>query len=507
MRDETPRTSEVAKQLQRTAVFSAVILAVALTADYLLTGVVFSGPGVSYSPVTTMLITLLVSPPFCFYLIRQTARVEAFQASLANERAARLVEAEASRDAAQAATNAKSEFLANMSHEIRTPLNGVLGMAQALEARDLDPEVRGMVGVIRDSGATLMAILNDVLDLSKIEAGKLAIMPIDANLLNTVGQVRALFMPAAAEKNLQLVLTSRLPPGLQLRHDPVRVRQCVSNLVSNAVKFTHAGRIEITLSLTDVGEGRRCVSIEIVDTGIGMDASTSQRLFEAFSQADASTTRNFGGTGLGLAISRKLARMMGGDIVVRSTPGRGSVFTLTLLADPASDAKAVETSGKRETPAVRLRGARVLLTDDNAINRQVVRLFLQPQGAIITEAANGREALDALARQTFDFVLLDVHMPVMDGVETIGHIRRSAEVWRDIPVIALTADAMTGDRERLLSLGLDGYVSKPIDQSELLTVIGRVLGAPTEAPSAATQSAATSVDLDDILADLDQLAG
>jgi len=147
-------------------------------------------------------------------------------------------------------------------------------------------------------------------------------MPIDANLLNTVGQVRALFMPAAAEKNLQLVLTSRLPPGLQLRHDPVRVRQCVSNLVSNAVKFTHAGRIEIILSLTDGGEGRSRVSIEIVDTGIGMDASTSLRLFEAFSQADASTTRSFGGTGLGLAISRKLARMMGGDIVVRSTPGR-----------------------------------------------------------------------------------------------------------------------------------------------------------------------------------------
>jgi len=156
---------------------------------------------------------------------------------------------------------------------------------------------------------------------------------------------------------------------------------------------------------------------------------------------------------------------------------------------------------------VRLRGARVLLTDDNAINRQVVRLFLQPQGAILTEAANGREALDALSRQTFDFVLLDVHMPVMDGVETIRHIRRSAEVWRDIPVIALTADAMTGDRERLLSLGLDGYVSKPIDQSELLTVIGRVLGALTEAPLAASVTAGTSADLDGILADLDKLTG
>ena len=506
MRDETPRRSAVGKQIRRTAVFTAVILAVALTADYVLSGVVFSVPGVPYSPVTTIVITLLVSPPFCFYLIRQTARVEAFQASLANERAARLAEAEASRDAAETATRAKSEFLANMSHEIRTPLNGVLGMAQALEACDLAPEVRNMVGVIRDSGANLMAILNDVLDLSKIEAGKLEITPIDANLLHTVGQVQALFIPAAAEKNLQLVLTSTLPAALQLRHDPVRVRQCVSNLVSNAVKFTHAGRVEIVVSLVDAGAGSSRVSIEIADTGIGMDTSTSLRLFEAFSQADASTTRSFGGTGLGLAISRKLARMMGGDIVVRSTPGIGSVFTLTFLADPASGAQVAQAPGNRDTTPVRLRGARVLLTDDNAINRQVVRLFLQPQGAIITEAANGREALETLSRQPFDLVLLDIHMLVMDGVEAIGHIRRSSDAWRDIPVIALTADAMTGDRERLLSLGLNGYVSKPIDQSDLLTVIGRVLGGPTAAPVATTVAAATSADLDNILADLDKLA-
>jgi signal transduction histidine kinase/CheY-like chemotaxis protein len=505
MRDAIPRRSAVLEQIRKTAVFTVVILAVALTADYLLSGVVFSVPGVPYSPVTTAVITLLVSPPFCFYLIRQTARVEAFQASLVNERAARLAEAEASRDAAEAATRAKSEFLANMSHEIRTPLNGVLGMAQALDARDLDPEVRAMVGVIRDSGANLMAILNDVLDLSKIEAGKLEITPINANLLNTVGQVRALFMPAAAEKNLQLVLTSNLPPALELRYDPVRVRQCVSNLVSNAVKFTNAGRIEIVLTLADSGDGRSRVGIEIADTGIGMDMSTTLGLFEAFNQADASTTRTFGGTGLGLAISRKLARMMGGDIVVRSAAGRGSVFTFTFLADAAVDLPLAPTPERRESFTRRLQGARILLTDDNAINRQVARLFLQPQGAEIVEATNGKEALDALARQPFDLVLLDIHMPVMDGMEAIRHIRASSEPWRDTPVIALTADAMAGDRERLLSLGLNGYVPKPLDQSELLTVIGRVLGALVTAPLAAPAPDTTSADLDDVLADLDRL--
>ena len=496
-------------QIRKAALFTLLILTAVLAVDYLLNGVFFTTPGVTYSPVMTIVITLLVSPAATFYLIQQTARVEAFQISLATERAARLAEAEAARDAAEAATRAKSEFLANMSHEIRTPLNGVLGMAQALDALDLDDQTRGMVTIIRDSGANLMSILNDVLDLSKIEAGKLEVSPVDAGPVHTVQHVHDLFMPVAAEKNLKLVLTHTLPSGLRLRYDPVRVRQCVSNLVSNAVKFTRGGRIEIAISSMAAAEGRSRVTIEVSDTGIGMDAQTATRLFEAFSQADGSTTRRFGGTGLGLAISRRLARMMGGDIVVRSTPGLGSVFTFTFLADAVVGAAVAETPAQRQSSPVRLRGARVLLTDDNAINRQVVRMFLQPQGAEITEAANGREALDALARQPFDLVLLDVHMPVMDGPETIGHIRASDEHWHDIPVIALTADAMTGDRERLLALGLNGYVSKPIDQGELLTVIGRVLGTlideQIEAP--VVSAIVDNDDLEDILADLDRMTG
>ena len=500
--------SDIVKQIRRTAAFTAIIMLVVLPMDYLFSGVLFHDQGAAYTPVLTIVVTLLVAPPFSFFLIRQGARLEAAQASLAEERARRLAEVEAARDAAEAATQVKSEFLANMSHEIRTPLNGVLGMAQALQARALDPESREMVATIRDCGANLMSILNDVLDLSKIEAGRLDIAPVDSSLLHTVGQVHALFLPAAQEKHVGLTLVSEMPQTELLRFDPVRVRQCISNLVSNAVKFTREGHVEIRLAAKPADAGRVRVTIEVADTGIGMDEQTCSRLFEAFSQADASTTRKFGGTGLGLAISRRLARLMGGDIVVYSRTGEGSVFVLTFLADPSSASSArPDANHAAAGTAMRLRGARVLLTDDNAINRQVARLFLQPQGAEITEAINGREALDALAREPFDLVLLDVHMPVMDGVETIRRIREAAGSWRDIPVIALTADAMAGDRERLLAIGMTGYVSKPIDQTELLSTISAVLGDSVAAARAKPAQASPGVDLGDILADLDRLAG
>ncbi len=501
----------VVRHLRKTAIVTAIILAVVLPCDYLLSGVLFKAPDHEYSAVLTIAITLLVAPPFSFFLIQQGSRLEATQASLAEERARRLAEVEAARDAAEAATRSKSEFLANMSHEIRTPLNGVLGMAQALSSRELDPETRAMVATIRDSGATLMAILNDVLDLSKIEAGRLEITPVDSCPMQAIRQVHALFLPAANEKHLRFDISGDVPDDLRLSYDPVRMRQCVSNLVSNAVKFTREGGIDVSLSLSPAEGGRTRVAIAVADTGIGMDEDTSARLFQAFSQADGSTTREYGGTGLGLAISRRLARMMGGDIGVFSRPGHGSVFTFTFLADPpVGTAKADAEDRPASSGATHLRGARVLLTDDNAVNRQVVRMFIQPQGAIITEACNGLEALQALEREPFDLVLLDVHMPVMDGVEAIRRIRATSENWRNLPVIALTADAMAGDRERLIGLGMSGYVSKPIDQAELLSTISRALGAAAPAAGVAVSrepSTDSGVNLDDLLADLDRLAG
>jgi signal transduction histidine kinase/CheY-like chemotaxis protein len=497
------------KHINHTAIISLIIVIVAVAVDYLVSTYLMPDDR-PFEASTTIVISLFVAPPFVFFLIRQNAKVQVAQTSLAEERSRRLAEVEAARDAAEAATRAKSEFLANMSHEIRTPLNGILGMAQALESRHLDEATRNMVGAIRDSGGTLMAILNDVLDLSKIEAGRLEVSPTDTGVLHTVQQVHRLFLTTANEKGVSFTLSGDTSPGLRLRYDPVRARQCLSNLISNAVKFTRVGGVDINTSVAPAENGRTRVTIMVTDSGIGMDQPTLARLFEAFTQADGSTTRQFGGTGLGLAISRKLARLMGGDIIARSTPGRGSVFTLTFLAEAAQNAAPVAETKRDTAPGhvARLRDAHVLLTDDNAINRQVVRLFLQPQGAILTEATNGQEALDRLESEHFDLVLLDVHMPVMDGTEAIRRIRSSSAPWSRIPVIALTADAMSGDRERLIAMGMSGYVSKPIDQGELLSVIGRILGGEAiDIPLSVHASPDEDGAFDDLLADLDKMTG
>ncbi|HEY7799591.1 MAG TPA: response regulator [Hyphomonadaceae bacterium] len=399
-------------------------------------------------------------------------------------------ELRAAKEAAEASSRAKSQFLANMSHEIRTPLNGVLGMAQALEADELLAPQKEKVAIILDSGKSLMALLNDVLDLTKIEAGKLEISAVPGDFLHTMKRTRQLFQAQAEDKGLDLFVRYDSNFPQRLSYDPVRVRQCVSNLLSNAIKFTAQGRVEVGISSKALGDGLHLVQVEIVDTGIGMNAETVEKLFSVFTQADGATTRKFGGSGLGLAISRQLARMMGGDIVAESTEGKGSVFRLTFKAMEAAPAAPAQTPAAKTAEPVRrsgLRGVRVLLTDDNAINRQVIKLFLAPQGCDMSEATNGKEALDKIASEEFDVVLLDVHMPVMDGKEAIQRIRANPK-WASLPVIALTADAMSGDRERYLSLGMTDYVSKPVDQRELLAKLHSVLKleGPAAAPMAKT---------------------
>ncbi len=399
-------------------------------------------------------------------------------------------ELRAAKEIAEASSNSKSQFLANMSHEIRTPLNGVLGMAQALESDPLSPDQKEKVGVILDSGKSLMALLNDVLDLTKIEAGKMEISAVPGDFLHTMKRTRQLFQATAEEKGLDLLVRFDSNFPQRLSYDPTRVRQCVSNLISNAIKFTSDGRVEVALSAKRIEGSSFMVVVEVSDTGIGMTEETTNKLFTVFTQADGATTRKFGGSGLGLAISRQLARMMGGDITVTSEAGRGSTFRLTFKAQEALPAINTGPAPARTTePSKRsLRGLRVLLTDDNAINRQVIKLFLAPQGCDISEATNGKEALDLIAQHAFDIVLLDVHMPVMDGKEAIQRLRADPR-WNSLPVIALTADAMSGDREKYIALGMTDYLSKPVDQRELIAKLHQVMG--FEAPVAPAAPAAS----------------
>ena len=400
---------------------------------------------------------------------------------------------EDARTAAEAANQAKSNFLASMSHEIRTPMNGILGMAQSLNAAELQKDEREKVSIILDSGSSLMAVLNDVLDFSKIEAGKFDICPAPNDIAHTTDRVVRLFETHARDKGITLAFHHDATMPRNMVYDAERVRQCVSNLVSNALKFTPSGRIDVHVAWRPVSEAEAMVFVSVQDTGIGMAPDVQARLFKPFTQADSSIGRQYGGTGLGLAISLRLAQLMGGGMSVESAPGLGSRFTLTfragvvempkLAAAPVSDT--AEAKPARATPQG-LRGLRVLLTDDNTINRQVVKLFLAPHGCIVSEAVNGQEALDKLAAAEFDIVLLDVHMPVMDGKEAIQRIRASDQPWRSLPVIALTADAMSGDREKLIALGMSDYLSKPVDQRALVARMNGILGiAPAEELAAA----------------------
>ncbi|MGH1421994.1 MAG: ATP-binding protein [Hyphomonas sp.] len=384
---------------------------------------------------------------------------------------------------ALAASQAKSEFLASMSHEIRTPLNGVVGMAQALGHRDLPPIEREMVDTILESSHSLMTLLNDILDISKIEAGKLEVSPIADDLRHKMARIERFYRPIAEEKGLVLkvVVDPNLPNTLEF--DPVRVRQCIENLLSNALKFTSDGGVLVAVS-SDIQDGDKLkLKIHIKDTGIGMSKKEIAKLFQSFQQADSSTTRRFGGSGLGLSISRRLARMMGGDVSCVSKEGEGSIFTFSFEARVPESARKL-TPNEHEEVALSsprsvgsLQNVRALVVDDNGINRRVARVFLEPLGIVVTEAADGMEALQMLeGEEPFDIVLLDVHMPVMDGPETFRRIRASGESWSEVPVIALTADAMSGDRGRYLQMGMNEYVAKPIEERQLVVALSRLLG-------------------------------
>jgi signal transduction histidine kinase/DNA-binding NarL/FixJ family response regulator len=413
---------------------------------------------------------------------------------------------------AEIANESKSTFLSTMSHEIRTPLNGVLGMAQALRSENLPHDQAEKVTTILDSGETLMSILNDVLDLSKLQAGKVEMVPTDTDLRHVCGRIHKIFSPKAEEKGLRfsLEMSDDLPSYISC--DRVRLRQCLANLVSNAIKFTETGSVTLRVCCEKLEPPMVQVVFDVHDTGIGMSEETCARLFNEFSQAENTIARRFGGTGLGLAITRRLARLMNGNITLQSVAGQGSTFTLSVLAEIAEPERNQTFTAPVSSGG--LRGKRVLVVDDNTINRQVVQLFLRLMDVEVSEAANGLIALELLRLEPFDIVLLDVHMPVMDGMETIRRIRASTAEWSRVPVIALTADAMSGDRERYCALGMDGYASKPISQDDLILEMYRVLGrlppARVPAPANAEPAAPAEAQQDDlaqVLRDIDIAVG
>jgi signal transduction histidine kinase len=396
------------------------------------------------------------------------ALVLVYVVSSAAVNARRVQALEAAQQAAMSASAAKSVFLATMSHELRTPMNGVLGMAHALTAGPLNAQQSHQVDMLIRSGEGLMTILNDVLDVSKIEAGKLELEILVFDIRDLVDEVVGLWTQAAEAKDVRLICTVDPLAPSWVSGDPTRLRQILTNLISNALKFTASGEVAVRVGPA----GAAFLEIQVVDTGIGMSADQQTRLFQTFSQADASITRRFGGTGLGLAICKQLTELMGGAITVRSAPGAGSAFTLAL---PLPDAAEPEVAP--ETPSDGIVGLRVLVADDNRINQLVARTILEAAGAVVEVADNGRHALERLAEHVYDAVLMDVHMPDMDGLEALRRVRAGAAGAGDIPVIALTADVMHGDEGDLLACGFDAVQPKPIRPADLVRAIAQACAA------------------------------